>query len=121
MRRLICFLVLGIFLLSSCSEQKAEPVEYTYRQIVLFEGNTPSMKTYTIEEDNENAWLFRSTERRKEISTYYSEQWEADYEEEREIEEKTKNWRRVIDGELIVGYDDEEDELFYKYNNIVME
>ena len=66
-----------------------------------------NVKTYIIEEKS-NTVDIREKKNKLNKWRFYNNLEEE--EKQRLIEKRTRNWRRVIDDELIVGYDKEEDE-----------
>lgn len=107
MYKKLIILIITLILISGCSTQAIKP------------NKIGEAKVYTIEEgENDEAFFYKSREKRNELNKWYYYNNLEDEEKERLIEEKTGNWRRVIDNELVVGYDKEEDELFYKFQTI---
>ena len=99
---------MALVLISSCSKPEAES-----KVITITIPEESNVKMYVVEEDGSGVPVSR--EKRDMLNTRYYYQELEDKEKQRLIDERTRNWRRVIDDELIVGYDEEEDELFYKF------
>ena len=101
---------MALVLVSSCSKPEAE------NKITITIPEESNIKTYVVED--ETSGVLGSREKRNMLNTRYYYQELEDKEKQRIIDEKTRNWRRVIDDEPIVSYDEEEDELFYKFITI---
>jgi len=108
----ITILILTLVLITSCS--KPETTNKVIKFTIPEESN---VKTYVVE-DEETEEILGSRNKKDMLNTRYYYQNLEDKEKQRLIDERTRNWRRLIDDELIVSYDKEEDELFYKFLSI---
>ena len=101
--------IISLILISGCSEEIKETK--TIKFTIPEESN---VKSYVVE-DEETEIILGNRDKKDMLNTRYYYQELEDKEKQRLIDQRTRNWRRVIDDELIVGYDEEEDELFYKF------
>lgn len=138
MSKKIILLVLTLILVSSCSEPEVqtkpspEIITYTISEGVKESTEVDSslgketdstteednLKTYTIGEKKTESGINGFREKKNRLNLRYYHQDLEEEEKQRLIEKRTRNWRRVIDDGLIVGYDKEEDELFYKFKEL---
>lgn len=109
MNKKITFLILTLILITSCSKP-----ETTSKIITFTIPEESNVKSYVVE-DEETEIVLGNRDKKDMLNTRYYYQELEDKEKQRLIDQRTRNWRRVIDDELIVGYDEEEDELFYKF------
>jgi|TARA_B100002003_G_C14045039_1_gene503382 hypothetical protein len=106
MRVKLVLFTLALFLLSSCaSNEQGKSVTYTIED---------SQKVFEIEEASSLDWLKATEEKRTELNEIRALREDEDNLEEFERENQYKNIRRVIDGELIIGYDDDLDKPDFK-------
>lgn len=111
--RYLIISVLSLVLLSACSDNKVE--EPQVKQYVIEEG--PSTVTFEIAHKTDNDWLYETREKRNKLNEKYFDQDLAEEQKGRYIDKKTRNWRREIDGETIIGYNEDHDDLFYKFKS----
>lgn len=108
MKYIILFGILAILLLSGCSGNEIKPTMVTYTI-----SDEPNVKTFVIED--EATLKLGASREKKNYNNKVHYQWESEREEkQRLIDKKTKSWSRVIDQDRILGYDEEEDEFFYR-------
>lgn len=110
--KIAIILTVTLLLITGCSAP--EPPAEIIKIVIPEESN---LKTYVVE-DEEIEGVLGSREKKNLLNTRYYYQDLENKEKQRLIDKRTRNWRRVIDDELIVGYDKEEDELFYKFLSI---
>lgn len=115
MHKKLIILTIVLILISGCSKPDTKTTQKTITFTIPEESN---VKTYSVEEENPEFWLIETRDKRNELNEWYYYNNLEDEEKDRLIDKRTGNWRRVIDNELIVGYDEEEDELFYKFKTI---
>ncbi len=113
-------IIVSLLLFSGCSKtvsESSQVVTYTFidgKEQVVFDD----YKTFTVEEDNPEYWLTESAQKRKYLSNrYYRNKLEEEQKEEW-IGQRTKNWHRVYDGDIVNGYSEEYDGLYYKFTAI---
>ncbi|MBL7054567.1 hypothetical protein ISS05_02320 [Candidatus Woesearchaeota archaeon] len=109
-------MLIGLILISGCAEEIKETKMLTF---TIPEEEKAEFKTYSIEgEESDDAFFYKSWDKRNELNKRYYYDNLEDENQDRLIDERTRNWRRVLDNEMIVGYDDEEDESFYKFDPV---
>ena len=114
MHKKLIILIITLILISGCSETKIEK-QKTITFTIPEENN---VKTYVVEDKKDDIEIGKFREKKNLLNEWYYFNNLEDEEKDRLIDKRTGNWRRVIDNELIVGYDEEEDELFYKFKTI---
>jgi hypothetical protein len=114
----ICFVCLA--LISGCAEPETKAWQKTNKSTTTYNNHSSIgsaeayLRTYVITDDAyDNSFVSR--EKRNRLNRRYYCQALEDEEKERAIRKRSRGWRRVIDGRLIVGYDKEEDGPFYKF------
>ena len=103
---------MALVLITSCIKP-----ETTNKVITFTIPEESNVKSYVVE-DEETEIVLGSRDKKDMLNTGYYYQELEDKEKQRLIDQRTRNWRRVIDDKLIVSYDKEEDELFYKFLSI---
>ncbi|MFH0867927.1 MAG: hypothetical protein V1831_01320 [Candidatus Woesearchaeota archaeon] len=100
--------IMALFIVSCTSEPEIVP-SLPAIYVVSSVSEEPSVKTYVIGEDDPLLWYDGTGEARHELNmARYAEEYEDD-QEEFELKSKLSNVRRVVDNELIIGYDEELD------------
>lgn len=115
MLKKIIILTIALILISGCSEPGIKPTQKTTTFTIPGESN---LKTYVVEDKNTEIVIGSSREKKNILNKWYYYNNLKEEEKQRWIDKRTRNWRRVIDNELIVGYDEDEDELFYKLRTL---
>ena len=114
MHKKIIILIISLILISGCSK----PETKTMQKITFTIPEESNVKTYIIEDKKGSTEIGKFREKKNRLNEWYYYNNLEDEEKQRLIDKRTGNWRRVVDNELIVGYDEEEDELFYKFKTI---
>ena len=100
------FVAVSLFIVICTYNAQEEPMQGK-PAIYIVQESKP--KTFVVEEENSVAWLEETKEKRHELNIMrYTKEYE-DEQEEFEMQSKLSNVRRIIDHELIVGYDEELD------------
>jgi hypothetical protein len=107
--KLLLFLALAL-VLSSCSftEQdiRGKPVVYVIEE--------PKALTFVVVEDNPLGWVDETIENRLQQNVRRFMDEDMEELEEFEIKGRLRNTRRIIDGKLIVGFDEDLDNPEFK-------
>ena len=107
MRVKLVFFILGLIFITSCTyEQQGKTVTY------VVEEKQPQV--FVVEQENPLAWEKDTRAKRFELNTIRSLRDFEDDEEEFEIKSKLFDVRRFIDGETIIGFDEELDNPDFK-------
>ena len=102
-------LTFGLLLISCSCETEEKPAMPT---IYIIGDSKP--KTFVVSEQDPLAWFEETKEDRNELNMIrYTDEYEDD-QEEFEIKSQYSNVRRIIDHEVIVGYDEELDNPRFK-------
>jgi hypothetical protein len=99
-----------LFIISCTSESEVNP---SVPLIYIIEGTQTveesQVKTFVVAEEDSSAWYEETKGKRHELNVIrYTNEYE-DEQEEFEIKSRLKNVVRSVDGELIVGFDEELD------------
>ena len=104
--KLIIFLI-GVLLIAGCTSQpQGKKVIYTVEE--------PQEKTFVVEQKNPLSWMEETKDERLQQNVRRFLDEDEDDLEEFELESKLNNVRRIIDGKLIIGYDQELDNPDFK-------
>jgi hypothetical protein len=106
----ILFITGLLFIISCTSESEVNP---SVPLIYIIEGTQTveesQVKTFVVAEEDSSAWYEETKGKRHELNVIrYTNEYE-DEQEEFEIKSRLKNVVRSVDGELIVGFDEELD------------
>ncbi len=100
-------LAIGLFFSVSCTceteEKPAMPTIYIVEE--------PQVQTYVVGEENTLSWVEESSSKRHELNKIRSLREDQDDQELFEIQSKLRNVRRIVDHEVIVGYDEDLDDI----------
>ena len=108
--------VAGLLLTVSCTfEPETEP---SVPAIYIVGGSQiteePLVKTFVVGEEDLSAWFEETKEKRHELNLIrYAKEYEDEL-KEFEIKSRLKNVKRIVDNELIIGFDEELDNLRWK-------
>ena len=107
MRVKLVLLVLGLVLITSCtSEQPAKSVTY------VVEEKQPLV--FVVEQEDPFAWEKDTKQNRFDLNTFRSLRDFEDEQEEFKIKSRLFDVRRFIDGEIIIGFDEDLDNPDFK-------
>jgi len=115
MHKKIIILIIALILISGCSAPETKTTQKTITFTIPEENN---VKTYVVEDKKDDIEIGKFREKKNLLNEWYYYNNLEDEEKDRLIDKRTRRWVRIIDDELIVGYDEEEDELFYKFRTI---
>jgi len=101
------FAVILILFLLGCAA-KEEPEQY------IIEEKNQQPKVFEVDQQNPNAWMEASKERRNELNKERALRDLNESEEDFKRQSELNNVRRVVDDEMVVGYDPELDNPDFK-------
>lgn len=103
------FLIGMLFIVSCASETQEKPA--TPKLYIVEE---PHAKVFVVDGKNPFEWVEETKPRRNGLNSARLLREDMETQEEFEIKSKLKNVRRVVDDELIVGFDEEIDNPKFK-------
>src|SRR3989338_1052048 len=113
MRKLLLLFLIGILVLASCKpneQQKAPSVKvYVVSDNEAFEADNADeekLNVFEVSSEGTKEWYYDTAERRQMLREFRNEFETAKEDFEAEKRSQYKNVRAVIDGEMIIGYEE---------------